>query len=101
MNLMTRVRCLAWVVLLWCDGASAAGPPALTLGWAIEEARAANPEVTALGAERLAAWQRVPQVQALEDPTFGVQLWNFPFDRRPGAGSMVMFQLSQPLPWPG
>jgi outer membrane protein TolC len=49
----------------------------------------------------VAAWERVPQARALEDPTFSVQLWNFPFDRRPGAGSMVMLQLAQPLPWPG
>jgi outer membrane protein TolC len=98
---MTRIRWLACLALLSAGGTAAAEPPALTLTWVLAEARAANPEVRALDAERLAAWERVPQARALEDPTFGVQLWSFPFDRRPGSGSMVMLQLSQPLPWPG
>jgi outer membrane protein, heavy metal efflux system len=98
---MRQRRWLAWLALLWGGVAAAQPAPALTLSWALDQVRAANPEVRALGAERAAAWERVPQVQALEDPTLAVQLWSFPFDRRPGAGSMVMVQLSQPLPWPG
>ncbi len=91
---------LQCVVLLWA-GVSAAEPPPLTLAWALKTARAANPELHALVAERTAAWERVPQAQALDDPSVAVQLWNFPFTRRPGAGSMVMVQISQPLPFPG
>ncbi|HEY3359306.1 MAG TPA: TolC family protein [Polyangia bacterium] len=93
-----------WIVvvaLLESGAAVAQEAPPLTLGWTLEELRAHNPELRALAAERVAAWERVPQAQALEDPTFSVQLWNFPFDRRPGAGSMIMYQLSQPLPFPG
>jgi outer membrane protein, heavy metal efflux system len=98
---MKPFRWLAWLALLWCGEAAAQPPPPLTLAWALDQARGANPELRALGAERAAAWERVPQVKALEDPTLAVQLWNFPFDRRPGAGSMVMVSVSQPLPWPG
>ncbi|MBI5481719.1 MAG: TolC family protein [Deltaproteobacteria bacterium] len=98
---MKRSRGFAVLVLMCSNLAAAQQEPSFTLAWALEEARAANPELRALGADRTAAWERVPQVRALEDPTFSVQLWNFPFDRRPGAGSMVMLQLGQALPWPG
>jgi outer membrane protein TolC len=87
-------------VFLWA-GIAAAEPPPVTLSWALRTARDANPEVRALAAERTAAWERVPQAQALDDPSVAVQLWNFPFTHRPGAGSMVMVQISQPLPFPG
>jgi outer membrane protein, heavy metal efflux system len=92
--------CVLYVVLL-SAGASAAEPPLLTLAWALKTMRTANPEVRALAAERTAAWERVPQAQALDDPSVAVQLWGFPFTRQPGAGSMVMVQISQPLPFPG
>jgi outer membrane protein, heavy metal efflux system len=87
------------VVLLWAGRAAAETP--LTLSWALKTAREANPEVRALAAERAAAWERVPQARALEDPTLAVQLWNFPFTRKPGMGSMVMVQVAQTLPFPG
>jgi outer membrane protein, heavy metal efflux system len=86
-------------VVLILAGTAAAEP--LTLSWALKTAREANPEVRALAAERAAAWERVPQARAFEDPTLAVQLWNFPFTRKPGAGSMVMVQVAQPLPFPG
>lgn len=89
-----------WLVLLAQPAAGQEAPP-LTLAWALEVAREANPELRALAAERAASWERVPQARALEDPSFALQLWNFPFDRRPGAGSMIMYQLTQPLPYPG
>jgi outer membrane protein TolC len=95
-----RARRLAFFLLFWSSSASAE-PPALTLSWALKVAREANPEVRALAAEGAAAWERVPQARALEDPSLAVQLWGFPFTRKPGQGSMVMVQLSQPLPFPG
>jgi len=108
---MTRAQWVGTAVLLALTGpaARAAPPlpstppaaPPLTLSWALRTARQANPEVRALAAERAAAWERVPQAWSLEDPSLAVQLWNFPFTRAPGAGSMVMVQLSQPLPFPG
>jgi outer membrane protein TolC len=92
---------IATLGLLVARAAAAQEAAPLTLGWALEELRARNPELRALGAERSAAWERVPQARALEDPTFTLQLWNFPFDRAPGSGSMIMYQLAQPLPFPG
>jgi outer membrane protein TolC len=95
---------MPWIgltVALLGGAAHADEAPPLTLGWVLGELKADNPELRALAAERGAAWERVPQAQALEDPSVSVQLWNFPFDRRPGTGSMVMYQLSQPLPFPG
>jgi len=95
-------RCwLALVVVLASGNATAQEPPPLTLGWALAEARAQNPEVRALAADESASWERVSQARALEDPTLTLQLWNFPFDKRPGAGSMIMYQIAQPLPFPG
>jgi outer membrane protein, heavy metal efflux system len=98
---MKRATWFPCALLLWSGISTAEPPPPLTLSWALETARAANPELHALAAERTAAWERVPQAQAFEDPSLAVQLWNFPFTRRPSAGSMVMIQVSQPLPFPG
>jgi len=96
------MRARAVILVLVIAGPARAAPlPPLTLDWALRTARQANPELRALAAERAGAWERVPQARALEDPSLAVQLWNFPFTRRPGAGSMVMAQLAQPLPFPG
>jgi hypothetical protein len=73
----------------------------LILPWLIEELSRANPELQALAAERQAAWQRVPQARAYDDPSFGVQLWRFPLGNGFTDDSMVMYQWTQPLPFPG
>lgn len=85
-----------------------AAPPVdvpLALDGLIEEALTRNPEIQASHQQWQAALEKVPQARTLPDPTFGVQLWNFPQDvdiaRSLGRTQNTILTLSQRFPFPG
>lgn len=59
-----------------------------------------NPEVRASFANYQAAWQKVPQVRALDDPTLEVGFFFKPMDAV-GGKQVANFTLMQMLPWFG
>jgi outer membrane protein, heavy metal efflux system len=109
---MTRrvaLSVLALVLLIGSGQAAAhAAPPLdvpLALDGLIEEALTRNPEIQASHQQWQAALEKVPQARTLPDPTFGVQLWNFPQDldiaRSLGRTQNTILTLSQRFPFPG
>lgn len=77
--------------------AEAVPPDPLTLDWTVREVLRVYPEVGAKHRALDAAQARVAPAGALADPSVGV-MW----DRaRSGADRETMFELSQPLPFPG
>lgn len=109
---MTRrvaVSVLALALMTWSGREAAdAAPPVdvpLALDGLIEEALTRNPEIQASHQQWQAALEKVPQARTLPDPTFGVQLWNFPQDldiaRSLGRTQNTILTLSQRFPFPG
>ncbi|UCE86891.1 MAG: TolC family protein, partial [Deltaproteobacteria bacterium] len=89
---------------------AAAGEPAvipespLSLGWCLERARQANPELAVDAAEADAARERVRPAGSLEDPQLSYEASNVPiddldFDSTPLSGHQ--FGLWQKIPFPG
>src|ERR1041385_7152775 len=85
-----------------------AAPPRdmlLELWELIQEALAKNPEIQTARNQWAAATEQIPQVTTLPDPTFSVQLWNFPQNGNlltsPGRSQNTIYTLSQRFPFPG
>ena len=85
-----------------------AAPPRdmlLELSELIQEALAKNPEIQTARNQWAAATEQIPQVTTLPDPTFSVQLWNFPQNGNlltsPGRSQNTIYTLSQRFPFPG
>jgi outer membrane protein, heavy metal efflux system len=102
--------CLFAVALMISSGREIAhaAPPLdapLVLEGLIEDALTRNPEIQASHQQWQAALEKVPQARTLPDPTFGVQLWNFPQDldvtRSLGRTQNTILTLSQRFPFPG
>ncbi|MGH7230268.1 MAG: TolC family protein, partial [Nitrospiraceae bacterium] len=102
--------CLLVLALMMWSGQEVAhaAPPLdipLNLEGLIEEALTRNPEIQASHQQWQAAIEKVPQARTLPDPTFGVQLWNFPQDldiaRSLGRTQNTILTLSQRFPFPG
>jgi len=84
---------------LWAQSNS----PAITLDELIQEALQNNPELRAFEAGHHAAVARIPQMSALDDPRFDIEI-----EEAPGAAPLktsewkyVNFGISQMLPFPG
>ncbi|MBW2373443.1 MAG: TolC family protein [Deltaproteobacteria bacterium] len=101
---------LAGLVLVVLGAAEAAAqeaivpPSPLPLGWCLERAALANPEVASDAAAADAARERVAPAGALPDPRFGYQATNVPtsswdFNSTPMSGHQLT--LAQKLPFPG
>ncbi|WP_455243872.1 TolC family protein [Petrachloros mirabilis] len=73
----------------------------LVLSEIIREALEANPEIATARQQLAAASQRITQARALDDPTFSVQLWNFPESFNIGQTANTIIGLSQKFPFPG
>lgn len=102
----------SWYVSLLLIGVPAgtvqAAPPLnspLELAELLEEAVARNPEIQAAHQQWEASKERVTQADTLPDPTFGVQLWNFPQNGNlltsPGRTQNTIWTLAQKFPFPG
>jgi len=79
-------------------------PQPLDLGWCLERAAAANPELAAQAAGRDAADQRIVPAGALDDPRVAYDAVNLPtgrFDTRSTPMSGHQFGLKQRFPFPG
>ena len=99
----TRIA-FVWVLfLLFFSLSATAADPMLDLDELIEQALAANPEITAVRQDAAAAGQRIPQAGALDDPMIGLGLLNVPenFDLDAEAMTMKEISLSQAVPFPG
>jgi len=77
----------------------------LELSELIQEGLTRNPEIQAARNRWEASGERIPQARSLPDPTFGIQLWNFPQNGNlftsPSRAENVIFTLSQKFPFPG
>lgn len=74
----------------------------LTLGDAIDEALANNPELNALRREFEAARERPAQERFLRAPTLEAQIWQWPLaSLNPADTNMYMFMAGQDIPGPG
>lgn len=92
------------LLLALAGGAVAQAPDTLTLGRAVEIARAANPMLRAARLSADAALARVPQAGALPDPVLEVGLANrMVGDLGATMDPMTMNEVrfTQTLPWPG
>jgi outer membrane protein, heavy metal efflux system len=100
---MHLFRPLAVVLLFAClpPGAAAAQPPPLTLGAALDEALARNPELVALGAALEAERQRPGQERYLMPPMLEAQIWQWPLNRINPARATYMFEAQQAFPGRG
>ena len=85
-----------------------AAPPddmPLELSELIQEGLARNPEIQTARNQWAAATEQIPQAITLPDPTFSVQLWNFPQNGNlftsPGRSQNTIYTLSQRFPFPG
>jgi outer membrane protein TolC len=71
----------------------------------IEEALAQNPSLQAVRKQWEATREQIEQATVLPDPTFGVQLWNFPQNGNlatsPGRAQNTIYTLAQKFPFPG
>ncbi len=100
--------CLSLVLIGALAGTAQAAPPldiSLELADLMQEALARNPEIQAAHQQWEASKERVPQAGTLPDPTFGVQLWNFPENGNlltsPGRTQNTILTLAQKFPFPG
>lgn len=97
-------QCLAafFLVVFISPGAHAQSPPPdpLTLDWTVRAVLHAYPEVRAKHHAFAAAQARIASAGALADPMLGVML-DRPRDAASAATRETMFELSQPLPFPG
>lgn len=78
-------------------------PNPLALDWVVKQVLTRNPEVHAKHRAYLAALERAPQAQALEDPTLGV-IDNWSTRRLDGSGAAdagKMIEFAQKFPFPG
>ena len=98
---------LIGTTLLLPVGAIAAttlGSP-LELSPLIEEALTQNPILQAARKHWEATREQIEQATVLPDPTFGVQLWNFPQNGNlatsPGRSQNTIYTLAQRFPFPG
>jgi len=84
--------------------AAALGSP-LELSPLIEEALTQNPILQAARKHWEATREQIEQATVLPDPTFGVQLWNFPQNGNlatsPGRAQNTIYTLAQRFPFPG
>ena len=109
MKLFLRVSCLLVAIITMgppnlLEAAPTLDTP-LELSELIQEGLARNPEIQAARNQWEAAGERIPQARSLPDPSFGVQLWNFPQNGNlftsPGRSQNTIFTLSQKFPFPG
>jgi len=99
--------CLICTTLLLCSSETAVavldGP--LELPALIEEALAQNPALHAARKQWEATREQIEQATVLPDPTFGIQLWNFPQNGNlatsPGRTQNTIYTLTQRFPFPG
>lgn len=97
---------LVGTTLLLPPGAIAAalGSP-LELSPLIEEALTQNPVLQAARKHWEATREQIEQATVLPDPTFGIQLWNFPQNGNlatsPGRAQNTIYTLAQRFPFPG
>lgn len=109
MNVFLQLGCLivAYISMGIPNLLEAAPPPdsPLELSELIQEGLARNPEIQSARNQWEAASERIPQARSLPDPSFGVQLWNFPENGNlltsPGRTQNTIFTLSQKFPFPG
>ena len=93
-------------LLLWTSQTTAAVlDRPLELPALIEEALAQNPALQAARKQWEATREQIEQATVLPDPTFGVQLWNFPQNGNlatsPGRTQNTIYTLAQRFPFPG
>ena len=85
--------------------AAAALSSPLELSPLIEEALTQNPVLQAARKHWEATREQIEQATVLPDPTFGVQLWNFPQNGNlatsPGRAQNTIYTLAQRFPFPG
>lgn len=106
---MNTIRIRIALVALLNSGIAAADvpltpPSPLTLGWCVEIAAEANPEIAAVAASRDAALERITPAGAWDDPRVSYEASNLPigsfnFHSTPMSGNQ--FGLRQKLPFPG
>jgi outer membrane protein, heavy metal efflux system len=87
--------------LLGARPAAAQDAPPLTLGAALDEALARNPELMALRAQLEAERQRPAQERYLMPPMLEAQIWQWPLNRINPAGATYMFMAEQRIPGRG
>lgn len=75
--------------------------PALSLEEVLEEVIKRNPEIASAEASSLAARERIPQAQALQDPQFGITQWEFPANFNILKANETWYTLSQTFPFFG
>lgn len=77
----------------------------LDLSEVIHEGLARNPQIQAARSQWEATREQIPQVTALPDPRFGIQLWNIPESGNLGTSvtrtQNTIYTLSQTFPFPG
>ncbi len=82
---------------LFCAGVSVAGP--LTLTEFLSQVKQANPTLEAARERAVALQHRVGPVSTLDDPFVAVGVDEVPFSG--GGSSVIRYQLSQSIPFPG
>jgi outer membrane protein, heavy metal efflux system len=87
--------------LLGAGPAAAQDAPPLTLGAALDEALARNPDLVALGAALEAERRRPGQERYLMPPMLEAQIWQWPLNRINPAGATYMFEAQQAIPGRG
>ncbi len=105
-KLCALAACLVCTTLLWPNQTAATVLEGrLELPALIEEALAQNPSLQAVRKQWEAMREQVEQATGLPDPTFGVQLWNFPQNGNlatsPGRTQNTIYTLAQKFPFPG
>jgi outer membrane protein TolC len=73
----------------------------LQLADVLAQARERNPEIRAARQRALAAAAIPERVRALDDPTFGYEMWNAPDPLRADRADNNILRLSQKVPFPG
>jgi outer membrane protein, heavy metal efflux system len=101
---MHLFRPLHVVVLAACllpAARTASAQPPLTLGAALDEALARNPELIALRAQLEVERQRPAQERYLMPPMLEAQIWQWPLNRINPARATYMFEAQQAIPGRG
>lgn len=86
------------------EGSPPGPPEPLNSDWVVKQVLTRFPEVHAKRRAFLSALERVPAAGALDDPSVGVMVDNWPTRRLNGTGAdeaEKMIELSQKLPFPG
>ena len=106
-KIFALAACLTWTtLLLWTSETATAAPDSpLELPPLIDEALAHNPSLHAARKQWEATREQIEQATVLPDPTFGVQLWNFPQNGNlvtsPSRSQNTIYTLAQRFPFPG